>query len=28
ASIVASGHEIGDPDAAMVRQWMADPAVA
>ncbi|MDX8540201.1 alpha/beta hydrolase [Mesorhizobium abyssinicae] len=28
ARIVASGHEIGDPDAAIVRQWLADPAVA
>ena len=28
ARIVASGHEIGDPDAAIVRRWLADPAVA
>ncbi|WP_353005538.1 alpha/beta hydrolase [Mesorhizobium sp. M0976] len=25
---IASGHEIGDPDAEIVRQWLADPAVA
>ncbi len=28
ARIVASGHEIGDPDAAIVRQWLAGVAVA
>jgi phospholipase/carboxylesterase len=28
ARIVASGHDIGDPDAAIVRQWMAAPAAA
>ncbi|MER9117187.1 alpha/beta hydrolase [Mesorhizobium sp. M0954] len=28
AHTVASGHEIGDPDADIVRQWLADPAVA
>ncbi|MGX9144010.1 alpha/beta hydrolase [Mesorhizobium sp. 128a] len=27
ARIVASGHEIGDPDAAIVRQWLAGPVV-
>lgn len=25
ARIVASGHEIGDPDVAIVRQWLAGP---
>ncbi|MBZ9963217.1 alpha/beta hydrolase [Mesorhizobium sp. BR1-1-2] len=25
ARIVASGHEIGDPDVAIVRQWLAPP---
>jgi phospholipase/carboxylesterase len=28
ARIVASGHDIGDPDVAIVRQWMAAPAAA
>ena len=28
ARIVASGHEIGEPDVAIVRQWMAAPAAA
>lgn len=28
ARIVASGHDIGDPDAAIVRQWLAGPVVA
>jgi len=27
ARIVASGHEFGDTDAAIVRQWLAAPAV-
>lgn len=27
ARIVPSGHEIGDPDAAIVRQWLAGPAL-
>lgn len=26
ARIIPSGHEIGDPDAAIVRQWLAAPA--
>lgn len=26
ARIVASGHEFGEPDAAIVRQWLAAPA--
>ncbi|TPK66520.1 alpha/beta hydrolase [Mesorhizobium sp. B2-4-19] len=26
ARIIPSGHEIGDPDAAIVRQWLAGPA--
>jgi phospholipase/carboxylesterase len=28
ARIVASGHEIGEPDAAIVRQWLAGPIAA
>jgi phospholipase/carboxylesterase len=28
ARIVASGHDIGGPDVAIVRQWMAAPAAA
>jgi phospholipase/carboxylesterase len=28
ARIVASGHEFGDTDAAIVRQWRAGPAIA
>ncbi|TPN38774.1 alpha/beta hydrolase [Mesorhizobium sp. B2-3-3] len=28
ARIIPSGHEIGDPDAAIVRQWLAGPAAA
>lgn len=28
ARIVASGHEFGDADAAIVRQWLAGPALA
>jgi len=28
ARIVASGHDIGDPDAAIVRQWLAAPIAA
>ncbi|PDQ20626.1 hypothetical protein CN311_13215 [Mesorhizobium sanjuanii] len=27
ARIVASGHEFGDRDAAIVRQWLGDPAI-
>ncbi|RVC79256.1 alpha/beta hydrolase [Mesorhizobium sp. M4A.F.Ca.ET.022.05.2.1] len=26
ARIIASGHEIGDSDATIVRQWLADPS--
>jgi phospholipase/carboxylesterase len=26
ARIIPSGHEIGDPDAAIVRQWLVGPA--
>ena len=25
ARIIPSGHDIGDPDAAIVRQWLAGP---
>ena len=28
ARIVASGHEFGDRDAAIVRQWLAAPVAA
>lgn len=28
AHTVASGHEIGNPDAEIVRRWLADPAAA
>jgi len=28
ARIVASGHDIGEPDAAIVRQWLAAPIAA
>ena len=28
ARIVASGHDIGEPDAAIVRQWLAEPIAA
>ncbi|UVK37364.1 alpha/beta hydrolase [Mesorhizobium sp. AR10] len=28
ARTVASGHDIGDPDAEAVRQWLADSAIA
>ncbi|WP_246691389.1 MULTISPECIES: alpha/beta hydrolase [unclassified Mesorhizobium] len=28
ARIVASGHDIGDPDAAIARQWLAAPIAA
>ena len=28
ARIVASGHDIGDPDAVIARQWLAEPIAA
>ena len=28
ARIIASGHDIGDPDATIIRQWLAGPAAS
>jgi phospholipase/carboxylesterase len=28
ARIIGSGHEIGDPDATIIRQWLAGPSIA